>query len=552
MPCALGLDFGTSSVRALVVDTRDGRELGTAVAAYRRGEAGIVTRAAEPELARQHPADHLDGLAEAVRGALAAARDRGAAPADIAGLGVDATGSTPLPLDAAGQALGLCDDFTDDPAALAWLWKDHTSTAEAAALTAAAREQHPEYLAKCGGEYSSEWYWAKAWRAAATTPHVAAATHRWLELADWIPAVLCGTTAAPVLGLCAAGHKGLHHPDWGGFPAVEFLGRLHPELARWRRTLEGLPVRSIAHRAGRLTADWAARLGLPAGLPVAVGAIDAHLGAVGAGIRPGRLVKILGTSTCDMLVAPLAEPLPDVPGICGIAPESILPGHHGLEAGQSAVGDLFQWFVGRLAAGTTHEGLAAEAARLAPGASGLLALDWNHGNRCLLCDPRLSGLLVGQTLATRPAEVYRALVEATAFGARMILERFEEHRVPVTEVVNCGGIAEKSPLTLQIYADVTGRPMRLSRSGQTCALGAAIAGAVAGGAHPDVPAAQQAMTGLKEARFAPRPAAQAVYERLFRLYRRLHDAFGRDAALPLGGVMKDLLGLRDAARRPQD
>ncbi|MGH7967520.1 MAG: FGGY-family carbohydrate kinase, partial [Limisphaerales bacterium] len=289
----------------------------------------------------------------------------------------------------------------------------------------------------------------------------------------------------------------------------------------------------------------------------AVGAFDAHLGAVASGIAPGTLVKIIGTSTCDMMVAPLSEKLPDIPGLCGIVPGSILPGYYGLEAGQSAVGDIFNWFVNYLQPlgkkMGTHEALSTAAARLAPGESGLLALDWNNGNRTILVDQRLTGLLLGQTLYTAPAEIYRALIEATAFGALTIINRFEEYGVPVKQIVNCGGIAEKNPLVMQIYADVTGRPIKISRSGQTCALGAAIAGAVVAdkqaGGYSNYAEAQAAMTGLKPRVFEPKPRAHEVYRKLYPLYRKLHDSFG--TTQPNGslyGVMKELLEIRTQAR----
>jgi L-ribulokinase len=282
-----------------------------------------------------------------------------------------------------------------------------------------------------------------------------------------------------------------------------------------------------------------------------VAGIDAHVGAVGAGIRPGRLVKILGTSACDLLVHPAAEPIADIPGISGIALGSILPDHHGLEAGQAAVGDLLAWFVREFGApaGLTHEALTAEASRLRPGASGLLCLDWHHGNRNLLADPLLTGVVVGQTLRTRPAEVYRALIEATAFGARKIIERFTEHGVHVEEIVVCGGIAEKNPFFLQLYADILGRPIRRSRAGETCALGAAILGTAAAG-QAAILEAERAMTGLKDGVANPDAAAAAVYGKLHALYGELHDAFGVPGnCRDLHHVMKELIAIRDAARR---
>ncbi len=279
-----------------------------------------------------------------------------------------------------------------------------------------------------------------------------------------------------------------------------------------------------------------------------MGAFDAHLGGVGCGIAPGTLVKIIGTSTCDIVIAPVGKKLADIPGLCGIVNGSVLPGYYGLEAGQSAVGDIFNWFVNCLHAGS-HEELTKAAAKLKPGESGLLALDWNNGNRTILVDQRLTGLLLGQTLYTTPAEIYRALIEATAFGALTIINRFEEYGVKIDQIVNCGGIAEKNPVVMQIYADVTGRPMKISRSAQTCALGAAIAGAVVAGAHPNYPAAQKAMTGAKERVFMPHAEAHAVYKELYALYRTLHDAFGASEWNGnLHDVMKRLLEVRTKAR----
>jgi L-ribulokinase len=494
----------------------------------------------------------------AVRGAVraAAAADRRFRPDDVIGVGVDTTGSTPIPVDAAGRPLAFDRRFAKNPAAMAWLWKDHTGHAEAAEITRLARETRPQYLAKCGGTYSSEWFFSKILHCLRTAPAVFDAAHTWVECADWIPAVLTGNDhpSRLVRGVCAAGHKAMYGEAWAGLPDAEFLSRLDPALGALRGRLyqKAYAVDTIA---GRLTEAWAAKLGLPAGIPVAVGAFDAHLGAVGSGIRPGRLVKILGTSSCDMMVAPLSRALADIPGLCGIVPGSILPGMFGLEAGQSAVGDIFNWFVNCIRPGGgrlgSHENLTREASGLKPGESGLLALDWNNGNRTVLVDPKLTGVLVGQTLRTAPAEIYRALIEGCAFGALTIVNRFEEYGVAVREIVNCGGIAEKNPLVLQIYADVTGRPMKVAASSQTCALGAAICGAVAarpaGGGYAGFAAAQKRMTGLKGKVYSPRPAAHAVYRRLYGLYRQLHDAFGTaEWSGGLHNVMKDLLAIRNA------
>lgn len=557
---SIGLDYGTNSVRALLVNTANGREVASAVWNYAHGTQGVIL-SRDPNLARQHPADYLQGAEITIRQALAAARKnvRGFKPGQVIGIGVDTTGSTPLPVDENGRALALNRKFANNPAAMAWLWKDHTGVAEAAEITAVAREIRPQYLAKCGGIYSSEWFFSKILHCLRTSPEVFDAAHLWVECADWIPAMLTGTEAPDkiTVGICAAGHKAMYNDSWGGYPDAEFLSRLDPKLGQLRSRLRP-KAESIERPVGALTAEWGRRTGLPAGIPVAVGAFDAHLGGVGSGIAPGVLVKIIGTSTCDMMVVPLGQELADVPGLCGIVPGSILPGYYGLEAGQSAVGDIFNWFVNYLQplgkkAGT-HEALSGAAAKLKPGESGLLALDWNNGNRTILVDQRLTGLLIGQTLYTTPAEIYRALIEATAFGALTIIKRFEEFGVKVEQIVNCGGIAEKNPLVMQIYADVTGRPIKISRSPQTCALGAAIAGAVAAGktagGHADYASAQKAMTGLKSKVFKPNPKAHAVYARLYELYRQLHDAFGtKDGDGKLFNVMKDLIEIRTEARR---
>ncbi|MDP7287608.1 MAG: FGGY-family carbohydrate kinase, partial [Phycisphaerae bacterium] len=336
-----------------------------------------------------------------------------------------------------------------------------------------------------------------------------------------------------------------------------FLGRLDPKLAELRDRLPS-EAYTVDKRAGVLTAGWAKRTGLPAGIPVAIGAFDAHLGAVGAGAGTGTLVKIIGTSTCDIMVHPASKPLADIPGMCGQVDGSVMAKFIGLEAGQSAVGDIFNWFVNYIQPGGqtlgSHESLTAGANKLKPGESGLLALDWNNGNRTILTDQRLTGMLLGQTLYTTPAEIYRALVEATAFGALTIINRMEEYGVKVKQVVNCGGIAEKNPMVMQIYADVTGRPMKISRSSQTCALGAAIAGSVAAGKRAggwsSIPAAQKAMTGLKAKVFKPNPESHKIYSELYALYRQLHDAFGVDGwSGNCQNVMKQLLDIRARVRK---
>jgi L-ribulokinase len=554
---AIGVDYGTNSVRALVVDVADGAEVATSVYNYPSGEEGILLDPKDPNLARQNPADYIEGFFRSVAGAVRRAKKQsGFSPESVVGIGVDTTGSTPIPVDRSGMPLALKPEFRKNPAAQAWLWKDHTGHAEAAEITEKAKKAREKYLLKCGGTYSSEWFWSKVLHCRRSAPKVFEAAYAWVELADFVPGLVTGNLDPRSIprGICAAGHKAMYHDAWGGLPSERFLKGLDPGLIEVRRRYA---ERALAadQKAGGLTAEIAKKVGLPPGLPVAVGAFDAHTGAVGAGIKPGTLVKIIGTSTCDMMVHPLGQPLADIPGLCGIVPGSIVPGMYGLEAGQSAVGDIFNWFASHLtpqkftAKGDPHVHLTRAADKLEPGQSGLLALDWNNGNRTILVDPLLTGLLVGQTLHTTAPEVYRALVEATAFGALTIIKRFEEYGVTVKDVVNCGGIAEKNPFVMQIYADVTGRPMKISRSAQTCALGSAIFGAVVGGAYPTTEQAQRRMTGTKSTVYRPREAAVVVYAELYELYRTLHDAFGTSGSKgKINQVMKRLIAIRDRVR----
>jgi len=338
---AIGLDFGTNSVRTLIVDVRNGNEVGTAIFNYPTGDAGIILDPKDPNLARQNPADWIEGIEVTVREAVAAAgkKDREFVPEGVIGIGVDTTGSTPLPVDRAGKPLAFYKEFRKDPNAHAWLWKDHTGHREAAEITALAAGEHPEYLAKCGGTYSSEWFWSKILHALRVDPKVSAAAFSWVECADYIPAALTGTSDPLTMkrSRCAAGHKAMFNDAWGGLPARDFLAKLDPRLGELRdRLYKKTYTADIA--AGTLTKDWAKKLGLRPGIQVAVGAFDAHLGAVGAGVDTGRFVKIIGTSTCDICVWPAAKRLPDIPGLCGIVDGSVLPGYLGLEAGQSAVG----------------------------------------------------------------------------------------------------------------------------------------------------------------------------------------------------------------------
>ncbi len=558
---SIGLDFGTNSVRALLVDLTDGREISASIYNYESGQEGIILDPEEPELARQDPADYLRGIEITVKKILISAKEENQnfESSQIIGIGVDTTGSTPLPVDKSGIPLCFFDEFKNNPNAYAWLWKDHTGHQEAAEITAMAKKDHPEYLAKCGGTYSSEWFFSKILHCLRTDTKVFDAAYSWLECSDYIPAVLTGTLDPLKLkrSRCAAGHKAMYNVEWGGLPAKEFLAELDPKLSSLKERLYQLTYTSDIE-AGKLTKAWADKLGLLPGISVAVGAFDAHLGAVGSGVAPGKLVKIIGTSTCDVTVWPNDHPLEDIPGLCGIVDGSVLPGYFGLEAGQSAVGDIFNWFVGSIQPGgkqeSSHRYLSKKAADIQPGQSGLLALDWNNGNRTVLVDQRLTGLLLGQTLHTNPEEIYRALIEATAFGALTIINRFEEYGVRISEIINCGGIADKNPLIMQIYADVTGREMKIARSSQTCALGAAMAGAVAAGSaaggYDRFEDAQKIMCAAKDTIFRPAPEDHRVYQELYRLYQQLHDAFGtKEWSGNLYHVMKELLVIRDRQRK---
>ena len=347
---AIGVDYGTNSCRALIVDVRDGREIGTAVFDYSTGDKGVILDARDALLARQSPRDYIDGFVASVRDAIAdASRNRSFRPDRVVGIGIDTTGSTPLPVDEEGVPLAFRTKFSKNPAAQAWLWKDHTGHAEAAEITAKASRSRTPYLSKCGGTYSSEWYWSKILRCRRVAPEVFDAAFSWVEAADFIPGWITGNHDPKTMarGICPAGHKAMYHEDWGGLPTAAFLRSLDPELVRLRDAY-ATPALTADRRAGGLTAEFGEQVGLPAGTPVAVGTFDAHAGGVGSGIGPGTLVKIVGTSTCDMMVAPGKEELPDIPGLCGIVPGSIIPGMYGLEAGQSAVGDIFNWFVERI------------------------------------------------------------------------------------------------------------------------------------------------------------------------------------------------------------
>ena len=551
---SLGIDYGTNSCRSLLIDLESGAEIGSTVFNYPSGEMGILLDPKDPHVARQNPQDYLDGLESVTRGALEQAKSKIANfdPAQVIGIGIDTTGSTPIPVNSEGTPLGLLPENKDNLNAMVWLWKDHTGHAEAAEITALAHEMRPNIIAKCGGIYSSEWFWSKILRLRRVDAQIFDAAFSFVEHCDWIPAVLTGNTDPLTLkrSVCAAGHKAMFSSEWGGLPDKEFLAKLDPALADLRDRLYS-EAHTADTKAGGLCAEWAQRLGLQEGTAICVGAFDAHTGAVGAGVKEGTLVKILGTSTCDLMISPTSKPLADIPGVCGIVNGSVLPGYYGIEAGQSAVGDIFLWFVNHLVpdsyGATVGEKFAAMEKAMEgqkPGSTGLLALDWNNGNRTILVDVRLTGLLLGQTLHTEAHEIYRAYIEATAFGALTIIKRVEEYGVKIDEVVNTGGLSIKNAALMQIYADIIGKPMKVSQSEQTCALGAAIFGAVAAGAGTwqDL---QSKVTAIREKVYHPIPENVAVYRELYALYRDVHDAFGAaDWSGKLSHVMKQLLDIR--------
>jgi L-ribulokinase len=564
---SIGLDLGTNSMRALLVDISTGEEIATEVFNYEKGENGVITDPKNPNIARQHPIEYIKGIEVCIKGVLKKAKkNKNFNVENIIGIGIDTTASTPLPVDKNGEPLAFHKEFKDNINAYAWLWKDHSSYAEAEEITELASKEYPEYVNKYGGKYSSEWFFSKILHCLRVDKKVFDAAYSWVECSDYIPGVLTGKQKPQELkrNICAAGHKGMYNPLWGGLPCKEFLTKLSPELGKLRDRLFEKAYTADTP-AGKISKEWARKLGLHENVIIAVGSVDAHLGAVGSGIKPGRLVKIIGTSTCDMAVLPNTKKLPDIPGVCGIVDGSILPGYWGIEAGQSAVGDIFNWFVKKNTPYeylkeaakkkiSIHELFMKKAMRFKPGETGLLALDWHNGNRTILIDPLLTGLIIGETLQTKPEEIYRTLIEATAFGAKVIIDRLEEYNIKIEEIVACGGIPDKNPLLMQIYADVLGRPIKISASSQTSALGAAIFGAVAAGkelgGYSSCEEAQEKMCHLKNIVYNPIPENKKVYSELFALYKELHDIFGtKEYKGNLFHIMKKLLSLKMGMRR---
>ena len=544
----IGVDFGTLSGRALVVRVTDGAELGTAVHDYRHGVMDTVLassgRPLPPDWALQDPEDYRDVLRHAVPAAVA---DAGIDPAQVIGIGTDFTACTVLPVLADGTPLCEFVELRDRPHAYPKLWKHHASQPQADRINELARVRGEPWLARYGGKISAEWQFAKALQLLEEDPDVYRLADRWIEAADWI---IWQLTGAETRNACTAGYKGIWQD--GHYPSREFLAALHPDFAGFADGKLAHPISALGGRAGSLTPSAAVWTGLPSGIAVAVGNVDAHVTPPAANaVAPGQMVAIMGTSTCHVMNG---ETLAEVPGMCGVVGGGILAGLWGYEAGQSGVGDIFAWFADHLAppechaaasrAGlTVHELLSAEAAAQPAGASGLIALDWLNGNRSVLVDHHLSGAIVGLTLASRPSEIYRALLEATAFGTRVIIDAFEAAGLPVTELIIAGGLM-RNQLLMQIYADVTRRPLSLVASEQAPALGSAIHAAVAAGAYPDVPAAAAAMGQLHAGAFKTDPASADVYDQLYAEYAALHDYFGRGT----NEVMHRLRSLRNRAR----
>lgn len=559
---SLGLDFGTNSCRAIIVDLADGNEIASAVFNYPSGESGIVTDPRNPSVARQMPQDYITGLEYIIKTSIESARSlKDFSPKDIIAIGVDATSSSVLPVDENLTPLCMLPELNNNLNAMVWLWKDHSSVRESERITKLAQENRPEYLRKIGGTYSVEWFWSKILHCLNEDPRVFNKAYSFIEVADFIPAVLTGETDPLRVKRCisAAGHKAMYNEEWGGLPDEEFLSLVHPELPALRQRLYNKAIPSV-FPAGNLSKYWAEKLGLSEDIVVAVGCVDAHAGAVGSGIASGKLVKIIGTSTCDMMIWPKDKPVNYLPGISGVVPDSIVPGFYGIEAGQPAVGDILLWFVKELTperyGKSIHErfsSLGLEAARLAAGESGLLCLDWNNGNRSVLMDPELSGLILGQSLYTTAPEIYRALIEATAFGALTIIHRLTQNGLEFQDIIACGGLALNNPLLMQIYADVTGKTIHLAKSEQTGALGAAILASVAAGGEKggfkNVKEARGKMTGIEKS-YRPDAANSRTYRELFSLYTQLYDSFGTtEWQGNLANVMKTLIRMREDKRK---
>ena len=547
--CVVGVDFGTLSGRAVVVRAVDGAELGSAVHDYRNGVMDARLPASgeplPPDWALQDPEDYRDVLRTAVPAAIAAA---GIDPASVVGIGTDFTACTILPVLADGTPLCQLPDLTGRPHAYVKLWKHHAAQPQADRINALAHQRGELWIARYGGKISAEWQFAKGLQLLEEDPEIYQRAERWIEAADWIIWQLCGTETR---NACTAGYKGIWQD--GHYPSREFLAALNPDFAGFADDKLAHPVSPLGARAGSLTGQAAAWTGLPEGIAVAVGNVDAHVTPPAANaIAAGQMVIIMGTSNCHVMNG---TALAEVPGMCGVVDGGIVAGRWGYEAGQTGVGDIFAWFADHAVPApyteeaarrgiSVHALLSAEAAAQPAGAHGLIALDWLNGNRSVLVDHHLSGVVAGLTLATRAPDIYRALIESTAFGTRVIIDAFESAGIGVSELVIAGGLAANE-LIMQVYADVTRRPLGLVSSGQGPALGSAIHAAVAAGAYPDVPAAAAAMGSHRPAVYGPDPASADVYDDLYAEYVTLHDYFGRGA----NEVLHRLRAMRDRANQ---
>ena len=525
----LGLDFGSDSVRCIVVDSADGGVKGEAVSEYRRWKQGLYCNPAESRY-RQHPEDYMESMQECVAGALEqCGRD---VAANIVGLCFDTTASTPCLLDEYGTPLALLPEFKENPDCMFVLWKDHTAIEEAERLNELAARWEIDYLRTSGGTCSCEWVWPKMLHCLKQDASVRAKAWSWAEHGDWLCAILTGNTKPETMARsrCFAGHKALWNEDWGGLPAMDFLKEVDPLLAVFEGHLytHTEPVGSFQ---GHLCAEWARRLGLKEGIAVGMGAIDCHVGAVGAGIRPGTLVKVMGTSTCDIIVQDKKDyDAHTVRGICGQVDGSVLPGFIGYEAGQAAFGDVYAWFARLLnwvlpeqerSNGRVMARLTEQAAALPLTAEAPVSTDWFNGRRNPDSDPRKRASITGLTLGTGPASIFKSLVEATAFGSRAIAERFGEEGIKIDRIVATGGISQKSPYIMQVMADVMGLPISVIHFNQTCALGSAILASVASGIYPDVLTAQEHMCPKEGTVYDPNPARHSIYNILYDKYSEM-------------------------------
>ncbi|WGY48237.1 ribulokinase [Vibrio sp. ABG19] len=537
----IGLDFGSDSVRALLVNATSGEEVASGVTYYPRWMQGLYNQPEQSQF-RHHPRDYIEAMTSAVQAALAA--QPAAVRQAVVGIGVDTTGSTPAPIDADGNVLALLPEFEHNPHAMFILWKDHTSVAKAERINQLAHSgDFTDYTKYIGGIYSSEWFWAKAAWVSEQDAAVAARAHSWVELCDWIPALLSGNQHPDTLrrGICAAGHKAMWHDSWGGLPDQVFLSAISPTLDGMRARMFS-QVYTAEQQAGQLSTQWAETLGLPAGIAVAVGEFDCHMGAVGAGAGANDLVKVIGTSTCDILMVDAGDVGErTIHGICGQVKGSALPALMALEAGQSAFGDIYAWLKRVLlwplqSFAAQHPGaqqtldeleqalipmLSDAAAQYQFNPHSPLAMDWHNGRRTPYANQRLKGALADLNLGSEAPALFAALVESTAHGAKAIVDCFVDQGVDVARVIAIGGISQKSPYVMQMCADVIGREIAVVRSEQCCALGAAIFAAVAAGVYADAQQAQQVMASPISAVYQPDPELQALRARRYQGYRQL-------------------------------